>query len=445
MFAFDPLFMAAGEVPIYRYLRLGWGNSSGWGANVGFSDVRFYVGAVQYPPAMTGTTSPFPYTASSSNTYPDPGYEQWRAFDGNLGSDFAQAGNGPGWLQLDFGEGFGISPTSVSLTPRKTGEGPASPITLLGSTDGTNFVTLATFTFSNWNNDPFSGTTKSFSTGLSPASYAVKSVITSQAVTTQGYTATADVKALLFENWGAGGGRGAPAAGAYYGGPGGCITALVPVQAGDNINYAAGGRGLNYNEGLTGGTSGSGLGNGGASGAGNGGGSGGGRTEVYKNGTLILVAPGGGGGGGSDGYGGSGAPGGGLIGGDSPDANGVTGAKGGTQSAPGAGSTTGNATAGNGGIGGKGADNVSGRSGGGGGGGYFGGGGGGYQPGGQATGGAGGSAFAHPTETQRVETAMGSGVTPPKINRGNWTGNAGYGGGPSTNPQYGLVTFGIVG
>jgi hypothetical protein len=440
MFGFDPLFMAAGDAPIYRHLRLSWGNSSGWGANVGFRNVRFYVGDVPYPPPLTANTSPFPYTVSASNAYPDPGYEPWRAFDGSVSTDFAQAGNGAGWLQLDFGEGFGISPSRVDLHYRNSGEGPASPITLLGSNDGTNFVTLATFTFSSWDSN-----NKTFYTGLAPASYAVKSVVTSQAVTPQSYTATADVKALLFENWGAGGGRAATTMSAYHGGPGGYITALVPVQAGDNITYAAGGRGLNYNEGLTGGTSGYGQGNGGNSGAGNGAGSGGGRTEVYRNGALILVAPGGGGGGGSDGYGGMGGPGGGLIGGDSPDANGVTGAKGGTQSAPGAGSTNGNATAGNGGIGGKGADGGSNRAGGGGGGGYQGGGGGGYQPAGQATGGAGGSAFASPTATQRVETAMGSGVTPPKINRGNWMGNAGYAGGPSTSPAYGLVSFGIVG
>ncbi|WP_188051993.1 PA14 domain-containing protein [Azospirillum sp. Sh1] len=164
-------------------------------------------------------------------------------------------------------------------------------------------------------------------------------------------------------------------------------------------------------------------------GGGNGGG-GGGRTEIYKNGVLVGVAPGGGGGGVTDGYGNGGGPGGGLQGGDVGETNGVAGARGGTQSGPGAGgySINNSGNVGGAGSGGNGGAAQTPGNTGGGGGGYYGGGGGAQDPQGQAGAGAGGSAYSHPTLTRNASTLSGSGTTPPKTNHPDYTGNAGRGG-----------------
>jgi hypothetical protein len=404
---------------------------------------------------MTSNTAPGPYVASSLTYYSDGNdgvtnaMRPYRAFDGDS-TDYVASGNGAGWLQLDCGAGFGISPDRVDLRGRGNGEAPASPIILYGSNDGANFIPLATFTFPNWT----PGVTKSFSTGLSGAAFAVSSSFFSQSTTTQTYVVPSGKSLILADMWGAGAGM-ALSGGSRRGGAGGYQYVEIPVAPGDVITYAAGGRGANGNTGAraAGGTSGSGQGNGGRGGAsdsgGNGGaGAGGGRSEIYKNGVLVAVAPGGGGGGGSDYSGGSGGAGGGLSGAAAPNTPDSNGGDGGTQSAPGAGGWgyTTSGSAGVGGIGGDGATGNTVRGGGGGGGGYYGGGGGGTRAAGQCAGGGGGSAFAHPTLTRNAVTVAGSGEVPPNTARGSYVNNAGRGADPSgAGTAYdGLIVFSVA-
>lgn len=447
MFGYDVLLSGAADVPIYRYLRLSW--PAGGGANLGFADIRFYANGLSYPPLMFANNAPWPYVASASSVEGNQSYYQpYCAFDGDLAGDFTQAGSGPGWIELDCGAGYGISPDTVTLRPRSRLEVPAGPITLSGSNDGAIYETLCVITNPVWT----SGVTNSYSTGRPGAAKALRSIVSTQSPTTQSYTVPTGVSLVILKLWGAGAGQ-AGTGNTRYGGPGGYLYCEVPVVPGDVLTFAAGGRGENANErgsAPQGGTSGSGQGNGGSS---IGGGTGGGRTEVYKNGVLIAVAPGGGGGGGSDGFGGNGAPGGGVSGGDAPESNDSYGGKGGTQSAPGAAgyrkSGDNYGSPGNEGNGGNGAPgNANNRGGGGGGGGYKGGGGGGFAPGGQASGGGAGSAFAHPTLTKNATTAMGSGWTPPNTSDPDWiaaqaaTGNTpGYGASNSTYPSYGLAVL----
>lgn len=162
MFGIDDLMMTSADTVPYRFIRLDWPNSSGWGANVGFADIRFFVSGVLYPPGMSSNTSPSPYVASASNPYPESTYAAWRAFDGDMGTDFAQTGSGAGWIKLDFGAGHAISPDRIDLRPRNTNEAPASPITVNGSNDDVTYFALTTLTFPSWTN----GVTKSFATGL---------------------------------------------------------------------------------------------------------------------------------------------------------------------------------------------------------------------------------------------------------------------------------------
>ncbi|CAO3358583.1 hypothetical protein [Azospirillum palustre] len=281
------------------------------------------------------------------------------------------------------------------------------------------------------------------------SAYVPMAPVSSQATTTQSVTIQPGNTLAKAKLWGAGAGQ-AVSGGSRYGAAGGYQYVEIPVVAGDVMTYAAGGKGAN---GATatraaGGTSGSGQGNGGRggpdAGGGNGGaGGGGGRTEVYKNGTLVAVAPGGGGGGGSDGSGGGGGPGGGTTGTAGPNSNDSTGGGGGTQSAAGSGGPgpSGNGAAGVGGIGGDGGTGNTVRGGGGGGGGYFGGGGGGGSGGGQSAGGGGGSAYAHPTLTQNASTTAGSGSTAPNTADPAYTANAGRGADPSVS---GTASDGLV-
>lgn len=157
----DPLFMAAAGSKLYRFLRFNWGAGSDWGQNFGLAGINIFVAGVQYPPVMTGPSSPSPWVASSATAFGNQA-ESWLCFD-RINTEYVAVGNGAGWVQLDCGPGFGISPDRVEFLVRQSLEGPPSPLALLGSMDASTWDTLATFHYGPW-----TSAWRSFDTGLLP-------------------------------------------------------------------------------------------------------------------------------------------------------------------------------------------------------------------------------------------------------------------------------------
>lgn len=241
---------------------------------------------------------------------------------------------------------------------------------------------------------------------------------------------------MTAKGWGGGGG-GDGAFSSPLGGAGGYATGEIPLNPGDIITYAAGGAGNNADGDVVG-TSGSGLHNGGRGAS-----SGAGATEIYVNGVLFLIAPGGGGAAyilGQSKDGGPGGGGGGEFGQSAATVGSSTGGHGAAPDHPGDGGAPVEGKPGNGGVGGAGGDagydNPL-QRGGGGGGGRFGGGGGcvEYQKlFGNNTGGGGGSAYVAPGATA-ASMVQATGSTPANENDPDRVNSAG-------SPQkHGLVVL----
>lgn len=101
---------------------------------------------VWWSPHITSDTSPAPYVASASSIH-SMGYEAWRAFDGNLNSNYVGGWDTDiknQWLMFDFGQkavvkGIRIRPQSDNLRSF-----PISGI-IEGSNDGINFVQIKSY------------------------------------------------------------------------------------------------------------------------------------------------------------------------------------------------------------------------------------------------------------------------------------------------------------
>ena len=110
-----------------------------------------------YMPNMTSNTTPVPYVASNSGTYPGGGYPAWRAFSGNIlpgepGDCWANDGNTPAWIGLDFGSPTPVDRYELSLR----GAGSYRVATMVnswkiqGSMDGSSFVDIVDQDYSLW-------------------------------------------------------------------------------------------------------------------------------------------------------------------------------------------------------------------------------------------------------------------------------------------------------
>jgi hypothetical protein len=135
----------------YRY----WRFSIAVGHNadeVAVGEVKIFVGATQYPTAMTGDSAPSPLVATGSSR-DNATRTYYRAFDRDVTSTDShwasqyQAGY-PQYVQVDLGSGNGIAATSYSITAGKDGKESAGPKTfsLQGSNDGSSFTTVDTQT-----------------------------------------------------------------------------------------------------------------------------------------------------------------------------------------------------------------------------------------------------------------------------------------------------------
>ena len=135
----------------YRYWRFS--IAVGYNANeVAVGEVKIFVGATQYPTAMTGDSAPSPLVATgSSRENADRSYFQ--AFDRDVTSTDSHWASGyqeayPQYVQVDLGSGNGIAATSYSITAGKDGKETAGPktFTLQASHDGSTFSDINTQT-----------------------------------------------------------------------------------------------------------------------------------------------------------------------------------------------------------------------------------------------------------------------------------------------------------
>lgn len=129
MMVIDSYRFPPAALPASRYLRLkvtrwffaGNLNTSGAG-DIRVQELEFVAGVTSYPTSnMTNNTSPSPLVATSSGALLGFGdHEPYRAFDGSYsGSDTQWMGDGTvnKYLQIDLGDGNGITPSAVIVTP----------------------------------------------------------------------------------------------------------------------------------------------------------------------------------------------------------------------------------------------------------------------------------------------------------------------------------------
>jgi hypothetical protein len=109
-------------------------------------------GSIQYMllSNMTADNFPSPYVASSSSVW-SSSYAAYKAFDGNLGTNFVFAsGQKTGWLKIDLGSGNQFVAKSYAYTGSNTASNSGKTWTFQASNDGDNWTTIDTKTNQSW-------------------------------------------------------------------------------------------------------------------------------------------------------------------------------------------------------------------------------------------------------------------------------------------------------
>jgi hypothetical protein len=120
-----------------------------------------------------GGTPPNPNLAlnrSTSESSHTQGYASGNAVDGNTGSYWESANNAfPQWLQVDLGSAASAGRIVLNLPPSSAWGARTQTLSVLGSTDGSNFTTIvgsAGHTF-----DPATGNTTTITFGSTTVRY----------------------------------------------------------------------------------------------------------------------------------------------------------------------------------------------------------------------------------------------------------------------------------
>lgn len=122
-------------------------------------------------PDMTGPNSPSPYSVLSSDDSPDA----YKVFDGNLTTGWAAENTGVKWIQFNFGESTKVD--GVRLTPSDNMAGFPASISVLGSNDGEEWMTIVED--ANVTSAPEVGNAREFT--FTPSTYTIFRVQTSDA------------------------------------------------------------------------------------------------------------------------------------------------------------------------------------------------------------------------------------------------------------------------
>lgn len=124
---------SSGASPTYRYLRIDI-TDTGSSGFVGIREIKWFVGAAEHPSsAMTSNSAPSPLVASASDETNGSAYQ---AYDDSTPDWVTANTSGVGWIQIDLGDGNGINPTSVKITPTADADRAPKDFTIEGSSTG---------------------------------------------------------------------------------------------------------------------------------------------------------------------------------------------------------------------------------------------------------------------------------------------------------------------
>jgi hypothetical protein len=136
-----------------RYIRLTFTANNGWPAGQ-LAGLSVFAGSGSTPPPPSNLALNKATSASGTQS----GFPSSNAVDGNTNSYWESVNNAfPQWLQVDLGSSQSVSRLVLNLPPSSSWGARTQTITVQGSTDGSNFSTLAGsagYTF-----DPNSGNT----------------------------------------------------------------------------------------------------------------------------------------------------------------------------------------------------------------------------------------------------------------------------------------------
>lgn len=102
----------------------------------------------QHATNMTSNTTPPPYITAASSVYTNgASYAAWRAFNDTANCWYAE--KLPQWIQLNISKKIAINKVRIKSGENRVSETPKE-FSILGSNDGTNFETIASYSLESW-------------------------------------------------------------------------------------------------------------------------------------------------------------------------------------------------------------------------------------------------------------------------------------------------------